>query len=194
MLFEVLTANDPVSTSQHNLITDLTVGQIVAALATLGVLVGIIVKMHRPLKQLGQMLTDWHGTPARPGVKAKPGVMARLDQHEERLDAVFGLVSPVLEGPTDHEEVLARLDSLKAGQRRASTRIDEISHSVHRNQTAIAHVDSLVRHHISEHNLAEERHEGPRFSTGPPAEPPPPPPRLPPPSRGRVDHEEEGST
>jgi len=55
-------------------------------------LIGLTVKGGRHLWRLGRMLgeflDDWFGTPARPGIEERPGVMARLARIEERQATV----------------------------------------------------------------------------------------------------------
>lgn len=37
---------------------------------------------------ISDFLSDWNGEPARPGVKARAGVMARLEANEVQMDAI----------------------------------------------------------------------------------------------------------
>lgn len=63
----------------------------VATFALLGVIARLLWRLGRGL---GQMLEDWRGQPARPGVPAKPGVMERLAQVEENLTDIRHEVKP----------------------------------------------------------------------------------------------------
>lgn len=47
-------------------------------------LAGLYLRFRPRLKRLSQLLEDWHGTDARPGVPARPGVMVRLEALEQR--------------------------------------------------------------------------------------------------------------
>ncbi|MCZ4604762.1 hypothetical protein O3S80_13625 [Streptomyces sp. Lzd4kr] len=42
----------------------------------------------RILRRMDDLADDWTGTPARPGVPERAGVMARLDQIEERVGTI----------------------------------------------------------------------------------------------------------
>lgn len=48
----------------------------------------------RILRQIGHFLDDWLGEPARDGLAAKPGVMARLGSVEESLAHVVAETKP----------------------------------------------------------------------------------------------------
>ena len=67
---------------------DLVASQIIEIGAVATALIAILVLVRRALKPLRKMhyfLDDWFGTPARPGVDARPGVMGRLDAIEHEL-------------------------------------------------------------------------------------------------------------
>ena len=61
---------------------------------TLTMLVILACRLGRILAALMQMLEDWRGTPARPGVDAVPGVMERLQSHTVALDEIRHEVFP----------------------------------------------------------------------------------------------------
>lgn len=44
--------------------------------------------LYSRARAVEQFLEDWHGTPTRPGVPGRPGVLTRLDNHDERLSRV----------------------------------------------------------------------------------------------------------
>ncbi|MDN3056169.1 hypothetical protein PH213_16775 [Streptomyces sp. SRF1] len=60
--------------------------------ATVGGALGLLYRASRGARRLaarlGDLADDWQGTPARPGVSARPGVMQRLDAIEQQLAAV----------------------------------------------------------------------------------------------------------
>lgn len=65
----------------------------VAPLATtIGVLTGFGVWLRRLMRRLDNLLEDWNGSEARPGVPRRPGVM-------ERLERIEGDVAVILRGP-----------------------------------------------------------------------------------------------
>lgn len=65
-------------------------GEIIATWAgVLTALMGVILWMSRQMHRVGQMLDDWRGTEARPGVPRRPGVMERLEKIEADVSAVL---------------------------------------------------------------------------------------------------------
>lgn len=49
---------------------------------------GIVAWVARQTHRLTEMLTDWRGTEARPGVPRRPGVMERLEKIESDVSDV----------------------------------------------------------------------------------------------------------
>lgn len=58
---------------------------ICVALAVLAGGIAVVVKVFSLIKRMHNWLDDWAGEPARPGVDARPGVMARLASIEAQL-------------------------------------------------------------------------------------------------------------
>ena len=52
------------------------------------VMTGMIAWMSRQMHRVSQMLDDWRGTEARPGVPRRPGVMERLEKIENDVSRV----------------------------------------------------------------------------------------------------------
>ena len=52
------------------------------------VMIGMIAWMTRQMHRVSQMLDDWRGTEARPGVPRRPGVMERLEKIENDVSRV----------------------------------------------------------------------------------------------------------
>lgn len=52
------------------------------------VMIGMIAWMSRQMHRVSQMLDDWRGTEARPGVPRRPGVMERLEKIENDVSRV----------------------------------------------------------------------------------------------------------
>lgn len=74
-----------------------------AGAAGLGYLIRGVCRM---LGRINAFLADWHGRPARPGVEATPGVMARLQAIEDELTLNHGesLKDQVIALREDHAE------------------------------------------------------------------------------------------
>lgn len=60
--------------------------------STAGALAGFGVWLRKLMRRLDNLLEDWNGTEARPGVPRRPGVM-------ERLERIEGDVAVILRGP-----------------------------------------------------------------------------------------------
>ncbi len=173
LLVELSMTNSP--SSEHNLLYDLSVGQIVGLILTLAAVAAVFARFRKPINRMGDMADDWFGTAARPGVKAKPGVMQRLDEVENRLNEHITMSEPLLQGPMNHAEVLARLSQVDAMQRMNSGRLDAISAAVHSNTRHILQVKGLLNEHILIGDTPEDQqpppgHLGPADSGGNPAE------------------------
>lgn len=52
------------------------------------VMIGMIAWMSRQMHRVSQMIDDWRGTEARPGVPRRPGVMERLEKIEHDVSRV----------------------------------------------------------------------------------------------------------
>lgn len=78
---------------------DSVVGWSVAVTAILG-LAALVWRVLRAVLRIADLMDeaweDWSGSDGRPGVPARPGVMVRLGQHDERL--------------ADHEVRIARVE------------------------------------------------------------------------------------
>lgn len=60
----------------------------VAVAAALGLLWAMVRGIRRIVSRVDEIVDDWHGTPGRPGVEGRPGVMERLDGIEGRIACV----------------------------------------------------------------------------------------------------------
>lgn len=70
------------------------IDMLVPLASTVGVLAGFGVWLRKLMRRLDNLLEDWNGTEARPGVPRRPGVM-------ERLERIEGDVAVILRGPGD---------------------------------------------------------------------------------------------
>lgn len=64
----------------HSIIID--VNMLIGMFPTLGVLATFVVWTRRQLSKMDDLLDDWRGVDARPGVPRRPGVMERLEKIE----------------------------------------------------------------------------------------------------------------
>lgn len=64
----------------HGIFID--INMLLGMLPTLGVLATFVVWARRQLSKMDDLLDDWRGTDARPGVPRRPGVMERLEKIE----------------------------------------------------------------------------------------------------------------
>lgn len=68
------------------------IDMVVPLVSTIGVLAGFGVWLRKLMHRLDNLLEDWNGSEARPGVPRRPGVM-------ERLERIEGDVAVILRGP-----------------------------------------------------------------------------------------------
>jgi len=138
--------------ADHNLITDLTIGQLLGIIATLIVVIGIVRTINPIFHRMNDLLDDWFGEKARPGVAARKGVMEHLEDTDadvkeikagqiEQDVAIAHLrktVEPVVDNTQagNHKEVLQRLDN-----------IDKLSGG---NAKHLTHLEKLINRHIRE--------------------------------------------
>lgn len=61
---------------------------VVTWLGLVTAVLGIVAWVARQTHRLTEMLTDWRGTEARPGVSRRPGVMERLEKIESDVSTV----------------------------------------------------------------------------------------------------------
>lgn len=64
----------------HSIVID--INMLIGMLPTLGVLTAFVAWTRRQLSKMDDLLDDWRGTDARPGVPRRPGVMERLEKIE----------------------------------------------------------------------------------------------------------------
>lgn len=69
-------------------------GTITASLAIVTAAAVAVTWTRRRWLQVESFLTDWAGTPERPGVPAQPGILARLHSIENRVDAIEREMKP----------------------------------------------------------------------------------------------------
>lgn len=117
-------------------VRELTIAELVALLATiftmLGILVGVFKYLIPLLKRLNNLTDDWHGEPARPGVPERKGVMERLGDQ----DAVLRELQDRL-GHTEGDEPLP-------------VQLAAVDRKVQGNSHRIRALEHLLRRHIRE--------------------------------------------
>lgn len=140
------------SISEHNLLTDLTVGQILAVLTTLLVIIGFIKTFNPIMHRLSNMLDDWNGEPGRPGVPERKGVMQRLGAQDEAINEVRT-------GQSEQDEVLSHLrkkveplvdETMAGNHQEVLHKLDEIVGTTHDCGTHLSRVEHLLHRHIRE--------------------------------------------
>lgn len=124
--------------ADHDLLADLTIGQLLAVIGTLAVIIGIVRKIHPVMKRLDEFMDDWFGQKARPGVEGRPGAMQRLSDQDEVLSHLRKKVEPLVDETAagNHKEVLNKLE--------------EISGTTHKNAAHLHNVEHLLHRHIRE--------------------------------------------
>lgn len=68
---------------------------IVSMAAAGGVVWGVLRWVFRGMRRVGRFLDEWNGTEERPGAPAVPGVPARLDIMDSRLEKIDTRVAAV---------------------------------------------------------------------------------------------------
>lgn len=124
--------------SDHNLLTDLTIGQLLGMAVTVAAVVAIIVKINPLMKKLNQFFGDWFGEPERPGVEGRLGAMERLSEQDKQIAEIKESIAPVVDMKAEgnHRQVLARLS--------------DIQDTVDRNRGHTHRVERLLVRHIKE--------------------------------------------
>jgi len=155
----------PSAISQHNLLTDLTLGQLLAIIATLAVIAGFVRSVNPIMRRMNDMLDDWNGQKARPGHDAEPGVMEHLkmvdgvlaDQNvvlieqNEALSHLRKKVEPLVDDKAagNHREVLRRLDHISGHNAQCGVHMDRIERLLDRHvresRTWVAAVDKATK-------------------------------------------------
>lgn len=69
-------------------LANLTVAEVIATLIALGVIIGGLKWIAPIIRGLNELLEDWRGADARPGVPRRPGVMERLEEHATDISAI----------------------------------------------------------------------------------------------------------
>ena len=57
--------------------------------STVGALTGFAVWLRKLMRRLDNLLEDWNGSEARPGVPRRPGVMERLEKIETDVAVIL---------------------------------------------------------------------------------------------------------
>lgn len=138
----------PSVTAAHNLLTDLTLGQMLALFATAAIVFGIVRKINPVMHRLNDMLDDWNGEKARPGVPERSGVMERLSEQDAVLATLRHRIEPLVDETAkgNHLEVLARLDAVAEHHADCDSRMERIEHLLNRHlREAAAWVHAVDR-------------------------------------------------
>ncbi|NWN87323.1 MAG: DUF2746 domain-containing protein [Micrococcaceae bacterium] len=107
-------------------LADLTIGEIIAWVAGIGALAGVLYKIWGPIKALQNFLRDWSGKPARKDrtgrtiEDAEAGVLGKLDTMRADLDRVLKQVEN-----SHNTNFRDDLDVVRASVERVGERLDE---------------------------------------------------------------------
>jgi hypothetical protein len=84
--------------------------------------------LWRITRRTSHFLDDYFGEPARDGLPARPGVMARLAQHESILEKLFAETQP--NGGSSLHDVLSRteraVDEIRSEQVKMRARMEQL--------------------------------------------------------------------
>jgi hypothetical protein len=120
--------------TDHNLITDLTIGQLLGIIATLIVIVTLIRTINPIMKRLNNLLDDWFGEPPRPGVPERKGVMQRMEDQDEVLGHLRRRIEPLVDETAEgnHQEVLRKLSEIHESSNANNSRLRTVERLLHR--------------------------------------------------------------
>lgn len=65
------------------------IDMLVPLCSTIGILGGFAVWLRKLMRRLDNLLEDWNGSPARPGVPRRAGVMERLEKIETDVAVIL---------------------------------------------------------------------------------------------------------
>lgn len=99
---------------------DITLGQAAAGVVAFATFLTAVFYLRRTvIKPIVNMLIDWNGSEARPGVARTPGVMERLGAIEDKVDTVTLKVA-------EHAILDSRVSALEVSALRADARHEEL--------------------------------------------------------------------
>lgn len=121
-------------TAEHNLLTDLTVGQLLAVMGTVVVLIGLVRTINPLVKRLNNLMDDWFGQPPRAGVPQRKGVMERLSDQDAAIAVMQKKVEPVVNINTtgNHAEVLEKLNDIQKVAKVNTSHLTKVEKLLHR--------------------------------------------------------------
>lgn len=109
-----------------NQLADLTIGEVIAWVAGISALIGVLYKIWGPIKALQTFLRDWSGKPARKDrtgrtiEDAEPGVLGRLETLRNDMDRVLKQVEN-----SHNTNFRDDLDVVRANIERVGDKLDE---------------------------------------------------------------------
>jgi len=134
-----------------NYIAEIRLGEIAIFIAfAFGAGVGLwrLIKPLRILAQsLGDLMDDWRGQPARPGVDAKPGVMERLkklDADITGLRADIGRLVPGSEIASQFERITTELEAVKERQTDHASKLANDYQQINQIETEVATMKNML--------------------------------------------------
>ena len=93
------------------------------------------------LRAIDEFFEDWRGTPDRPGVKGRPGVMATLNEHGEKIQQIEKQVTP------NHSSTDKLADEVQAIRRQMAEALEEFRDFMTESRTDHDHLWRAVSAH-----------------------------------------------
>lgn len=118
------------------------------ALSTLGAFA--ITRFKRIGKRMDEFMEDWHGSPARPGVASRPGVMERLSHQDVALGEIRDRVVAV-EGEMRTNGGSSLRDAVNRIEGTIATLTDSIEATADRLDVIATQVDAVEQQQLRHH-------------------------------------------
>ena len=112
----------------------ITLGQVLTWLMVGAILIASVRRGAPTVKRLNNLLDDWHGEVARPGVAERPGVMLRLEALEQSQIALRTQLLPLIGNPPHDPPLAVVIMENRANVASALSRIEHLDRALLRHQ------------------------------------------------------------